>query len=465
MTKRLWLALLVCAAYYAALVARMSFVVDGLRYFICVDDVHITMAYGRTLADTGVLAWYPGYTAGLGVSSMLWVWVSSLAWMLCHDPCKTGLYIQIFNGLVWLATLAFTFKTAKHLAGRRAAWIAFVLLAACWPLTNMVVQGWEFSIVALGVTLAYYGWVKRNAVAVILGLALCIITRYPLPNATPTTLKLTGYPWLLMLTRGAWMEAGDFLTRGLPVFALALLGCWWFKRWLPMVVFGAAVLFSVCVGGDVWHSAAGGSRWVLSTMPLIAVMAAVAVNEACGWFPYGAVVAADKRQMLWPIVAILCLSWTAPARLLLIEKPKHYDGGYQKVVRLARWIDTGVMPGTKIAVVSAGMIPWLAPGKNYYDLLGFNDDRIARLPAHQAPKNKSKWTFFHPGHLKYDPVWTVNCYRVDIIAQIWGQDDSPDEWIKAIDGFTVLAAGDEEHKTPIMVRSTEWLITQPNGGN
>lgn len=432
MTKRpLLIGLILAACYYAIFVWRLSFVLNGTRYFVLVDDAMILLDYGRTFVQTGTLAWYPGYTHGFGVSSIFWALLGSLAYILVPDPSKTTLVIQSVNGVIWLLILLFTYKAAKHLSGERTGLVAFTLTAACWPLTNMAVQGWEWPLFSLGLVMAYHYFTKRGWFLFAIGLSLCVIARFPLAGATPTMLKLSGYPWPLMVTRGIWVEMGDLLTRGVPILGLAVLGCWWSKRWLLLIPLAVAILFSVVVGGDVWHGSMGGSRWILATMPLVAVAAAAELTCMMNnIYP--------RLKLLVPAVVILCLTWTSPAKLLLIEKPNHYNGGYQKVAALSLWIRDNVKSGTSIGVVSAGLVPWLAPDKRYYDFLGFNDDHIAALPAHRAPYYRNPFTFYNPGHLKFAPAWTTMRYELDIIAQFWGQDDYPVEWRMATFGFSGL---------------------------
>lgn len=75
------------------------------------------------------------------------------------------------------------------------------------------------------------------------------------------------------------------------------------------------------------------------------------------------------------------------------------------------WIGTGKFlgeryPGRTVAVVSLGKIPFFS-GLYTHDILGLADPVIAHLPATSA--------FFRPGHLKFDPDYTLS-RRPDLIA-------------------------------------------------
>ncbi len=275
-----FLLLAAAATYYAACVLRLSFVIDGTRYFVLADDVMITMCYGRTLADTGQLAWYPGGPGG-GYSSIVWVWLSALAWRLWPVVTETALLIQVANGVMYVLIVFFAIRAADLLGDGRAGPIAGVLTMTCWPLTIMLAQGWEFSVVALSLVAGCYYWLRRRWWLVAAAAALMGLTRFPLPTNT-MALKLTGYPWLLMVTRGAWMEFTDLLSRGLPLLFLILVAMrkrWNRERWLLLWVFLAAILLSVAVGGDAWHELLHGSRIVNSTLPLLAILGSLAVPD------------------------------------------------------------------------------------------------------------------------------------------------------------------------------------------
>jgi hypothetical protein len=405
---------------------------EGTRYYLLADDVMITMCYGRTLADVGQLAWYPGGPGG-GFSSILWVWLSALAWKLWPVVSKTALLIQAFNGVAYVLTVFYAIRAAGHLGGNRAAAIAGVLTVAYWPLVNLFAQGWEFSLVALGLVAGYYYWLKRRRRLVAAAVALVGLTRFPLPTNT-MALKLTGYPWLLMVTRGAWMEFTDLLDRGLPLLVLVLTVAvarkWGRERWLPLLTFLAAILLSVAVGGDAWHGLMQGSRTVISTLPLLAVLGSLAVVDVTRNFASSFI----SKSFAAAVALSLCLAWTNPVGNVLMVRMWEYDVWCQDLVRRARWVNSHTQRDARIAVVAAGIVPWVAQ-RQWVDLLGKNDAEIARLPAHTAPKGKDPLTYFRPGHLKFRPALTVERHDPDLILEFWGQNDFRQEWAGIVDRY------------------------------
>lgn len=442
-TRTRLLLLAVAAIYYAACVWRLSFVIAGTRYFVPADDVLITMCYGRTLADVGQLAWYPGGPGG-GFSSILWVWLSALAWKLWPIVSRTALVIQAFNGVAYVLTVYYAIRAADLLGGDRAATIAGVLTIACWPVVNLFAQGWEFSMVAFGLVTAYYYWLKRRWWLVAAAVALIGLTRFPLPTNT-MALKLTGYPWPLMVTRGAWVEFTDLLGRGLPLMFLILVAMrkrWNRERWLLLLMFLAAILLSVSVGGDAWHGSMEGSRIVIATLPLLAILGSLAVVEVTRNF---------STLLTAMVVALVCLTWVNPAKTLLIDRPWEYKG-YQKMAWMARWVSSHTERDTKIAVAGAGVVPWMAQQRVYVDLLGMNEAAIARMPAHRAPEGKNPLTHFLPGHLKFSMVWTVEHHAPDVILQVWAIEDYPEELDVLARDYHVISTTNDS-RNAILVRN------------
>lgn len=448
-TTRAHLLLAAAAIYYIAYVWRLSFVIGGTRYFLLADDVMITMCYGRTLADVGQLAWYPGGPGG-GYSSIVWVWLSALAWKLWPVASKTALLIQAFNGAAYVLTAFYVIRAAGQLGGNRAATIAGVLTIACWPVVNMYAQGWEFSMVALGLVAGYYYWLKRKWWPAAAAVALIGLTRFPLPTNT-MAVKLTGYPWLLMVTRGARMEFRDLLSRGLPLLVLVLIAAvvrkWGRERWLPLGVFAVAILLSVAIGGDAWHTSMGGSRIAIATLPLLAILGSLAVVDITRKFTGNF----TSKSLTAIVVLAMCLTWTNPARTLLMVTSWENDVWHQELVRTAGWVNDHTERDAKIAIVAAGIIPWLAQ-RQWVDLMGLNDAEIARLPAHRAPKGRNPLTFFHPGHMKFSPALTVTRHDPDVILQFWGLNYSPQEWAEIADRYETRAFTIDGKTFPMLTR-------------
>lgn len=247
-------------------------------------------------------------------------------------------------------------------------------------------------------------------------LATLIASKAAFGDWLPNTyyLKTTGYPLALRLTRGLWVTCSDLL-RVAPLFALALLTK---NRWRWPVL--AALATAVWLGGDAWHSDMTASRYVLSVLPLLLVYGAFLAVE---WLP---------RRALWPAVIASLFVFSPPARLLTTELPNHYrERAYAIAVKQGLWAREKLRPEVSLGVVAAGIIPYISR-KVSLDILGKSDRVIARMTMHRAEKGKSPLTFFNPGHLKYDPLYTAGVQKPRVVLQVWGDRA---EWLAAMDSF------------------------------
>jgi hypothetical protein len=104
-------------------------------------------------------------------------------------------------------------------------------------------------------------------------------------------------------------------------------------------------------------------------------------------------------------------------RWILIMNPEFVRGN-QEYVQIALDLKKITASEAKIAVVSAGAIPYFS-NRNAIDLLGKSDPVI----AHKEPRHIDKITnleLFRPGHTKWDYDYSVGELRPDVIVQLWG---------------------------------------------
>jgi len=257
-----------------------------------------------------------------------------------------------------------------------------------------------------------------------------------LPN--PYYLKMTGYPLFLRVARGA-LVLWDFLWRSnLALFFLAFLAPFLRRDrfLLPLVTLPAAQMFySVWVGGDSWEFWGLGNRFVLVGMPLLFVLLGLALSHGwralAGWRP-GA-----RRWMGWaavPLAVLLIFNLNSPyavasAGQWLSLKPLLDMPSNKKQFEAGRFIRSVTRPGAVVAVAWGGIVPYFT-ALPCVDLTGKNDPVVARGPmrtydAHpglfaQNNITRSRWTYFYPGHLKWDYARSIGELRPDVILQLWG---------------------------------------------
>lgn len=277
-----------------------------------------------------------------------------------------------------------------------------------------------------------------------------------LPN--PYFLKMTGYPIHLRVVRGA-LVLWDFLWRSNLVPFLLALGYPFFKRdrklWLLAALPAGQMLYSIYVGGDSWEFWGLGNRFVLPAMPLVLLLLVLTAAEGFAalvrWRPE------TRRRAGWlaaGLAALLMLNLNSPYAVAsvgqwlslqpLLDVPSN-----QRQLEAGRFIQSVTRPDAVVAVAWGGIVPYYT-GMTCVDLTGKNDPVIARLPMRthgQKPSlfsynniTRSRWTFFYPGHLKWDYAHSLGRLRPDIVLQLWGD---PREAEPYLEPYRRIRYGDE----------------------
>jgi len=131
-------------------------------------------------------------------------------------------------------------------------------------------------------------------------------------------------------------------------------------------------------------------------------------------------------------------------RWLLQRQPNFVEGNkfYIDIVHAVEKITT---PQARIAVVSAGAIPYFSE-RPAIDLLGKNDAYIANQPSH-IPNNLAD---VRPGHMKWDYDYAIGELKPDLILQLWGDKETAYAYIEQyytvveVDGMDFSARSDSD---------------------
>ena len=478
----LFLAIVAAFAVYAlAFIWRTSFVIGGTRYFSLFDDGMISMRFARNLAAGQGLVWNAGERVE-GITNPLWTGWMALLHLLPVPEAKTALLVQLTGVAILVANLFVVRALALRLSrGSRAVALgAAVLTATYLPLNNWTLQGMEVGLAALLVTLAAWlalkamdegrfpwaayallgagTWVRidlavpllaltgvlfladrphriRHLVggvgSLVLFLGVQTALRYGYyGDVLPNTyyLKMTGYPVLLRIARGAW-TLGDVVWYANPLVFLAPLAIPLFRRdravWLLLALVAGQAAYSVYVGGDAWEWWGGANRYLCVAMPVFMVLLAyvlrrgtMAALDAAG--ARGRPLSARTRRIAWAaVVAFAMVSLNAlkgirslPEWVGLVE-PMHVRDN-QEQVRVGLWVRAHTPPDAVIAVRWAGAMPYFAQ-RRAIDLLGKSDRRIARLPAAPPQPGFNAVVSFWPGHMKWDYAWSIGRLRPDLV--------------------------------------------------
>jgi hypothetical protein len=160
----------------------------GTRRFTLFDDAMISMDYGRTLAQTGELVWFPGAPRVQGFTNPLWTLWMSFIHLLGFDGSLAALMISLTGILLILASSWIIFDLIlTHGAGdnRMIAVLAAGSLPFLYPLTYWTLRGMEvgaltfFCLLVLRATASHLrSGDGRIQYSLILPMVLGIITRF-----------------------------------------------------------------------------------------------------------------------------------------------------------------------------------------------------------------------------------------------------------------------------------------------
>jgi hypothetical protein len=219
--------------------------------------------------------------------------------------------------------------------------------------------------------------------------------------------------------------------------------------WLLFVVFLGQLAYSVYVGGDAWEHRGGSNRYISIAMPLSFIL------FAYGVYRLKEAMLSVLRQRTQPVeffaslaLALFGLAAMTNMNLLvdfkslerwaLLRQPIFIEGN-KEYVQISLALDKITTPQARIAVVSAGAIPYFT-GLYAIDLLGKNDPYIAHLKAYGSG-NIFNLETFRPGHMKWDYDYSIGQLKPDVVVQLWG-DTGPAEAYIARDYVVGGAEGD-----------------------
>ncbi len=471
--------------YAAVFIVKTSFIYNGQRYFCLFDDAMISMRYAKNLAAGHGLVMNIGERVE-GITNPLWVLYMAVFHLFPVPASKMSLPIQISGALFLLLALLKTSRIAHMIGHDRSAVTtgAFVLTAGYLPLINWSLIGMEVSLLTLLTVICVqqtltclrdrtFSWPlyvllgigtlvrldfavvafactvylalmthehrKKHLAAGIGSLCTFIVmqTLFRLiyyHEMLPLTyyLKMTGYPVLLRISRGAvvfWEFAWQMyllpLVLPLAVFALKPRR----ETGLLLFVFFMQCLYSIYVGGDAWENWRGSNRYISIVMPLLFVLLSDALVRAVDALS-GMVRPRSINTGTTAKKAILIVL-TVSAFLLLNrnEPPLHYSNYIfreqtanhdlnTKMVKMADMIRGITTPDAHVAVVRAGALPYFS-GRYIVDILGKTDPVIAKTDMRQAA-GPGRFTHFYPGHLKYDYGHSIGEMKPDVITEFWG---------------------------------------------
>jgi len=491
--------------YAGCFIYRTSFIISGERYFSLFDDAMISMRYARNLAHGNGLVWNPGTQPVEGYTNPLWVVYMAAIHILPLSPSKTSLLIQLTGAAFLAVNLFFVREMALWVSdGSKSVALGAVLLTASYlPINNWSLQGMEVSVlvlivsacVCLGLRSLHDGRFRASPY-VLLGASTLVRPDMIVPLAgfvlfhvvtdsanrwrhlawgtgalvffaafqtafrlwyfgdiLPNTyyLKMTGYPVILRISRGAFVLARFIWKFNLLLFALPflLLARRDRRTMLLLWMLVGQMLYSVYVGGDAWEYWGGSNRYICIAMPGLFVLLSYAL------FRSAQVLLSALQPLAPPLLnalafpALIAFSIVSAnsiygaeawAEVLLIRTPLHTGNGDEnhQEVEEALMLRAITTTDAVIAVTRAGTIPYFSD-RQTIDLLGKNDRHVAREPS-RVPSGLERFVQFRPGHMKFDYRYSIEQQSPDVVVQLWSDREEVRPYL-------------QQYYTPVSLRS------------
>jgi arabinofuranosyltransferase len=458
--RRLWGRAAECVLWLAALWAV------GLLFKSCVvDDTYIFLRFARNLAAGHGFRFNPAGAPVEGFTSNIWLFLLALADRLGSPPVLTARWLSLlcgaltatfllpgaslfegFGGRAWYRQLLL--KLILILSPAMSFWsgagmdTAIFVLASLWIgrlVTAPSCRAWS-----LGLAVGIASWVRLEALFV--WLPWVILSRLLLEGGTSSIA-----PELQVKTGRLgrrWRDAGELLLgAGAMIVPQIIYRRAVFHEWLPNTYYAKVSL-------SLPHRLETGLQYFRESFPSLAgwivigvVVGAMAFRRrhrptgvlllgAVAWAAYVLVSGGDHFALgrFWlPLLPLVLLAadeldrrglligptWWAPAvlgaALVLCLGAFASDGakaarGEERLTRawakVGRWLAQNERPGTRIATLVAGAIPYYS-GLDTFDLLGLVTPEVAR-EGKVAPQAR-------PGHQHYNTDALLR-YRPDLIV-------------------------------------------------
>jgi hypothetical protein len=207
-------------------------------------------------------------------------------------------------------------------------------------------------------------------------------------------------------------------------------------------IFILQVAYSIYVGGDAWEGFGDSNRYITVAMPLFFIIFADALDGMRLYL--GSVFSARKIMAIWGIAIVFCfIQVNVPFGLKDVLKVSlinpHLNTGFNMLmVEHASIVRELINDNGSIAVTSAGCLPYFADRK-IVDVLGKVDNVIAKKPMRTATAGNNPYTYFLPGHLKWDYAYSYGELKPDLIVHVWRNPSEAEPYLKQYEKMYVGA--------------------------
>lgn len=476
--------LLISTIYYLAIIFRSSFVIGADRYFVLFDDMMISMRYASNLANGNGLVWNQGERIE-GFSNFLWTIYMSAIHLLPIPISYTSLFISLTGILCMIGILIFVKKIAQKITGGSSfvIWASLIFTAFYFPLISWAtVRGTEVAPLALLVIIICYSLISFNknipliflllfigvlvrldfmifATIVIaylfifeqkkgkvveglfffiLGIMTYMLLRFEyyrdfLPNTY--YLKATGYPLVMRVARGFYVLP-NVMNELFMVIVIA--GVFTGKnKYISFlfVVFVSQIAYSVFVGGDAWEFFGGANRYISVSMPIFFILLFFSMWKIGSYFKKNVIPTYITYPLILFFLIISFVSFNSRSdnmllQFFLIRSVIPNEEGIVAVQK-ANALEKITKPNAKIAITTAGAIPYFLSNRKYIDMLGKSDKVIAHMEALLVQEEGLKsFLNYRPGHVKWDNSYSIGKLKPDVIVSLLAIDDKAEKYLE-----------------------------------
>jgi len=249
-------------------------------------------------------------------------------------------------------------------------------------------------------------------------------------------LKMVGFPLLTRINRGRYVLF-ELVGQMNWVLVLVPFTIWVFRRdrklALMFLVLLGQVAYSVYVGGDAWEHKGGSNRYISLAMPLFFCLFTLALEQLVGKIAPLQGKSGNRLRSLAVNLGLVAfvfasllnfnylISMRSIRQMFLTRQPEFIEAN-KEYVEIALAINAFTTPEARIAVVTAGSIPYFTD-LPAIDLLGKNDPVI----AHQENHIPGDIRDIRPGHMKWDYPYAIGELQPDVVVQLWDGGQEADD--------------------------------------
>jgi hypothetical protein len=416
-----------------------STTIGGTRYWWLVDDMMITMRYGKNLAHGYGLVWNPGEYVE-GYTNFLWALYMGVLHLFPIPLSKTSLVVSLTNILLSAATIPLLLAIVRMLNGRTMAVVAtLAAYALSLNIKNWAVAGTETSLLAFFIALAIYRMFRDTQQQHPSLLTYLIIGLVALVRSDGLVLAVMLCGISVLLHRGRWHIAARYVVIALLFPAAHMLFRYFYygdiipnTAYLKVLNWGGRyehgiqyvlsfisdyifIIIVAAIGSLVSRSPrqlllagmilaymgyiayAGGDafvqyRFLVPVLPILFVLAFVGIQH---------IVTRHAARLLITMLCLISIPLLIPARVQMMYPREDYIGN----VKLGLILKHNVPEDSTVADFWAGTAFYFSDAYGI-DLLGKNDPYIARLPAIHGNI---------PGHNKYDFDYSLGNLKPDFV--------------------------------------------------